>query len=214
MIIKSATTLGAVLAGGESRRLGRDKARVELEGLSLVERAVATLTRVFPTVIIVSPKREGLPLSGSEVVPDLQSGQGPLGGIATALHWAGGHSVFVLACDMPFVSSDLVEHVIKSVSDEGQETPRKEGSMACVPRWLGRLEPLCALYGPDALPYVEQALAIGAFGVQDLLETVPIEVVDVGPQHPFAHPDLFMNINRPVDLVKAESMFTSGSDQG
>ena len=213
MIIKMPTTLGAVLAGGKSRRLGRDKARVELEGLTLVERAVATLSRVFPTVIIVSPEREGLRLSGSEVVPDLQSGQGPLGGIATALHWAGGQSIFVLACDMPFVSSGLVEHVIRSVSDEGEETPRTEGSIACVPRWLGRLEPLCALYRRDALPHIEQALAIGAFGVQDLLETVPIEVADIGRQHPFSHPELFMNINRPVDLVRAESMFARGSDQ-
>ncbi len=214
MIIKKATTLGAVLAGGQSRRLGRDKARVELEGLTLVERAVATLSGVFSTVIIVSPEREGLRLSGSEVVPDLQSGQGPLGGIATALDWAGGQSTFVLACDMPFVSSDLVEHVIKSVSDEGQETSRADGPIACVPRWLGRLEPLCALYDPDVLPYVEQALAVGAFGVQDLLETVPIKVVDVGAQHPFYHPELFMNINRPMDLDKAESMFARGSDQG
>ena len=183
-------------------------------GLSLVERAVATLSDVFSTVIVVSPAREGRLPFGAEVVPDLQAGQGPLGGIATALDRAGGESTFVLACDMPFVSADLVEHIVKSVSDKSGEGSKAGGSLARVPRWLDRLEPLCAVYSPDALPYVEQALGRGAFGVQDLLETVPIEVVDVGQQHPFAHPDPFMNINRPMDLDKAERLFASLSDQG
>ncbi len=207
MTTDTLATLGAVLAGGQSKRLGRDKAEVKLGGRTLAHRAISTLREVFSRVALVSPPRQGLNLQGVEVVPDLEAGLGPLGGISTAIRWAEGRSIFVLACDLPFVSSDLVRHICDWPRSNESPTSGLGNPVARVPRWMGHLQPLCALYRTEALEHVDRALNRGELGVQEMLHGAPIDVIDVEPQSPFAHSDSFLNINRPRDLIDAEVVF-------
>lgn len=102
------TLLGVVLAGGESRRFGSDKARALLDGVPLADHARATLAGFVGEVVT----------SGGEGVPDLPApGLGPLGGICGALHYAaarGYGAVLTIGCDTPFVPTETLEALARS----------------------------------------------------------------------------------------------------
>ena len=111
------TVVGAVLAGGQSRRMGRDKAMLDWDGRSLLMRAVKVLESVFDEVLVVAPRDRGYEDLGVQVVPDIRPGLGPLGGLHTALVHGRGKPLFILACDMPHVTDDLVRWVRNFNSD-------------------------------------------------------------------------------------------------
>ena len=104
--------IGAVLAGGESRRFGRDKAATEIEGVPMVLRASHALAAVCDDVVIVSSR--SVSESWGTVLKDLRPGFGPLAGIESALHHAFNNqasAVFVLATDLPSVGPEVIEAV-------------------------------------------------------------------------------------------------------
>ena len=212
MTIDTADTLGAVLAGGQSRRLGRDKANVELEGRSLLGRALATLREVFDQVVLVSPPRDYGPRVDVDFVHDEVPGLGPLAGIMAALRHAAGSPVFVLACDLPFVSADLIRYLNRSSRIGVATTDLESDVVASIPCLGGRLQPLCGLYGPRCLPYIEGSLGRGELGVREMLMKIPTEFLQLDPSLPFVHEDLFLNINRPGDLRRAEARLARPMD--
>lgn len=190
---RTAAPLGAVLAGGRSRRLGRDKAGEMIGGASLLQRAVATLSEVLEEVVVVGPADDAVLIARVETVPDLVRGRGPLGGLHAALDRAGGRAIFALACDLPFAGPELVRHLLSRAVVEARA--------ACVvPRWRGRLQPLCGLYAPSCLPLIEERLARDRLAVHGLLQDLEVVEVAVGPELPFHHPELLLNVNRAEDV--------------
>lgn len=160
---------GLVLAGGQSRRMGRDKTALEWDGATLLERACTCLQAVFPRVLVsLRQPREGL---AWEQVLDRAGGDGalaepfagPLAGLAAGLAAARTPWVFVLAADMPLISARTIEAL----------ATRRTGSQAVVPVAGGVLQPLAAFYPTDALPEVEALLATpGRHGPRALLERI------------------------------------------
>ena len=112
--------------------------------------------------------------------------------------------MFILACDLPFVPSELIQLLIETKKAASSDSPH----LAVVPRWQGEVEPLCGVYNSEILPTVKRALAEGTYGVQELLRTVPVKVVEVAASLSFAHPNIFMNLNRPEDLQRASELVT------
>ncbi|MBM4184875.1 MAG: molybdenum cofactor guanylyltransferase [Gemmatimonadetes bacterium] len=181
--------LGAVLAGGESRRFGSDKAAALVGGRTLVERAATTLAEVFPDVVVVS---SGAPITTAwPYVADLRPGEGPLAGIEAALHHAAGRGLegaFVLACDLPLVDADVVRAVVAALGDGPAAAPGR----AEPPGW----EPLCAAYRLPCLRVAAAALDRGVRSAHRLLEEVQAARVAV----PSA---AFLNVNTPPDHARA-----------
>ena len=129
---------GAVLAGGASSRLGRDKALVELAGLTLVERAANALRRSGAgPLAVIGGDEQRLASLGLSVIRDGWPGRGPLGGILTAFAWSPLPVIAVLACDLPFVGPSVVEALAEALD--------RAGADAAVAHTTGR-EPLCALW--------------------------------------------------------------------
>jgi molybdopterin-guanine dinucleotide biosynthesis protein A len=187
--------IGAVLAGGESRRFGSDKAAALVMGRSLVERAAETLARVLPEVVIVSSRA---PATASWLhVPDERAGQGPLAGIEAALRYAhdrGLDGAFVLACDLPLVDAPTVEAVIAALGP----------ALAAAPSRDGRWEPLCAAYRVECLPWASGALDRGERAAHALLEAVSaVGVVLPG--------DRFLNVNTREDQARVTAVLQGGS---
>ncbi len=171
-------TVGVVLAGGASSRMGRDKALIELDGETLVAGAARRLGEICAEVLIADAGRGLLPGS----VPD-GPGQGPAAGILGAALARPGHPLLVLAVDLPRVPVSLLA-----------ELARAEADLA-IPRWEGGLEPLCALYGPAALAALEERVGRGRLDLRTLAETPGLRVVYLeGPG------EVFLNLNRPEDL--------------
>lgn len=189
---------GVVLAGGRSRRMGSDKALLELDGVSLVERAARRLAAICSRVVVADGGRGVLDRVTS--VPD-GPGQGPVAGILGAAAAFPGTSLLVLACDLPRVPISLL----------GELATRTTSDWA-VPRWRGRLEPLCALYRAPALEALGRRVADGILAPHRLaeldgLETGGLEIDYFDEERLRRHGDptvMFTNLNRPedVDLLK------------
>jgi molybdopterin-guanine dinucleotide biosynthesis protein A len=148
---------GIVFCGGASRRMGRDKARLVLEGTTLLERAVRVLAEVTPRVLLASGSGPRYPELGLECLADEQEGAGPLAGLAAALERVGREGVryaCILACDMPRVSPGVFTALLACA--------RASDADVCLVRTPAGLEPLCGVYHARSLPAPRAALASGA----------------------------------------------------
>ncbi len=186
--------LGAVLAGGRSRRYGRDKAMELVSGVPMLHRAIHALEAVTDDVVVISPHQPKVP-KGIRVLPDARPGHGPLGGLHTALLEAEAcqlHAVLLLACDLPLVS----ERVIAAIAAHA------ETSLAAAPRRPGGVEPLCAVYGCAALPLVSERLNGPDLSLHSLfraLEGRELDLASLGLRTGAT----FLNVNTPEDLASA-----------
>ena len=170
------TVGGAVLAGGSSRRMGRDKAFLEVRGVPLV----ATVSGVLETVVgngvvVVGGDGEGIRGLGLQSVPDLHPGDGPLGGILTALRHLGGRCdhVVVLSCDLPGVSGASIGALIGAIG----EVPA-----VVVPVLEGRRQWMHACWPVSATGLLERAFAAGERAPRRALGDLPVlEVAGLDP---------------------------------
>ena len=194
-----------ILIGGRSSRLGTHKAFVEFDGETLVQRAVDVVRNALPespvTAVAGSSTQFAIEAITADVpfIFDLYEGRGPLGGIHAALSYAKSQWIFVLACDYPFVSSELVGMLAGACDDAfGVVVPEQND---------GRMQPLCAFYRVEkARPIVEEILerprvAPPTHEVVAMLDPLII------PFEKYAHLDgaeeLFININTIEDLESA-----------
>jgi molybdopterin-guanine dinucleotide biosynthesis protein A len=191
-----------VLAGGESRRMGRDKLQLMIGGKPLLVRVCLALASRCDEILVVG----GQAPDGVRRVPDLRLGrQGPLAGIEAGLFAARHHVVFVAAGDMPFLTGALAAYLLGLLSSD---VP------AVVPDFGGRLHPLCAAYGREVRPAVSAALDRGTRSVRELLEALPgVRYVRQEELRQFGNPDLLLtNVNSPEDLDRARKALDGGEE--
>jgi molybdopterin-guanine dinucleotide biosynthesis protein A len=179
---------GFVLAGGQSARMGRDKALLRYGPATLIEATASLILAVTGhAAIIGDPLKYGQ--FGYPVYPDCTPGHGPMGGLQAALNLGLADWNLVLACDMPRLTAGLLSALLDragSVADP---------QLACVAPLgeKGRFEPLCAVYHSSCLPAVERALGENRFRMRLLLSE--LKTVDIG-KWPSA---VFANVNTPED---------------
>ena len=189
---------GVVLAGGESRRLGRNKALERIGDQTLIERVVGCIAPVSAEVIVVvasPPKATALPLPAEvRVVSDRYPRCGSLGGIFTGLSASREPWILLVACDMPFLDPRLMRRLMAM----------RRGVDAVVPCLNGRPEPLHALYSKTCLEPMERMLQGGLLKIAPLFEMVRVRYVDertidrIDPHH-----RSFFNVNSPADVEEA-----------
>jgi molybdopterin-guanine dinucleotide biosynthesis protein A len=198
-------TVGVVLAGGASRRMGRDKAALAVDGETLAARAARRLLGVCPRVAIADGGRGLVP--GLPCLPDAP-GAGPAAGILGAARDLPGHPLLVLACDLPRVSEALLRELVGCLpvaeGGEAGDTPDAGTDPDwVVPRWERGLEPLCALYRPAALAALAAAVERGIAAPHRLAEAAGLRVrfLEGERLRRCGHPaDLFLNLNTARDL--------------
>ena len=183
----------AIMAGGKSKRMGQDKAWIELDGEPLIRRVANVLAQVADEVIIVAndPKYATL---GLRVVPDRFSDGGALGGIATGVSAAAHDRVLVAACDMPFLSAEVWRVLLDH---------RFEADVV-IPKIGGEFETLHALYTKACLPSMERSLAAGKMRVISFFDEVRVQAIEERELR-VADPTLrsFTNVNTPEELASA-----------
>ena len=188
----------AVLAGGKGRRLGMNKALLELDGETILDRILEVLLDIFPSVLLVVQGENSslCPDCGPrvQVVADIIPEKGPLGGIYTALEHSTAPFVFVMACDMPYPDSELVRCLLDLAP----------GREAVVPRRGDYIEPLFAVYRRDVRERMRARLEDGRLKIHDFIRELDVRYVDeeeiAACDHGFRS---FFNINTPDDLRKA-----------
>lgn len=156
-----------VLAGGASRRMGRDKATLEVDGERLVDRAVARLSTVADHVLVASGGRS---LGRDDEVPDAPDCTGPLAGIVAALRRTDADLLAVVPVDAPDTDPRLVARLA--------DLCRASGRAACVVHADGHVQALHAVIDRSALPAVEARVAAGERSPRGLLAWLDARCVD------------------------------------
>ena len=181
-----------ILAGGQSSRMGRDKATLKLNGRRLIDIVLGASRSYSDSVVVV-----GEPSNLQESIPDSFPGEGPLGGLITGLQHLGPGTHVAVACDMPFVNRSaywMIESFILRYD-------------AAVPVVKGRVHPLCAAYRGEAVDRLKAAFESGERSLQGALQhirwrripTAALRAID--PELRF-----LFNINSPEDLERAKEM--------
>jgi molybdopterin-guanine dinucleotide biosynthesis protein A len=193
-----------IQAGGESRRMGRDKGLLPFLGRTLIERILANLSPLADEWIVVTNHPERYRFLNLPLVSDVYPGRGALGGVYTALQFASQPLVAVVACDMPFANADLF-------SAEVDILRKDTGVDAAIPQNLQGLEPFHAVYRRETcLPAAKAALDGGLWRVDSWYSQVSLRLLPVTEVQKY-DPDLlaFQNINTPDDLLHAEQVAAS-----
>jgi molybdenum cofactor guanylyltransferase len=190
---------GIILAGGKSSRMGSDKGLLEIGGKTLLEIAIFNLS-VLCSRILISTNSRLYDQFGTEIVPDIFPGIGPMGGIYSALKRSSTKKNLVLSVDLPFVNEGLLNHLISG----------SEKCQVAVP-WSGGeyFEPLCACYDLSLLPLMEQFIHSGNNKLPDLFRQCNINPMVINEACDFFHPSLFLNINTKTDLASAQNLMNS-----
>jgi molybdopterin-guanine dinucleotide biosynthesis protein A len=179
---------GFVLAGGQSSRMGRDKALLPYGGVTLVEHVASQIAAAAGSAMIVGG-RERYGGLGYPVVDDFTPGSGPLGGVTTALRISEAPWNLIVACDMPDVTADFLRALL-------EEAERCGGDCLIPVSESGRLEPLCAAYHRASLSRLCHALDNNVLALRDAVAGA-CAVLWHTP-----HAAFFRNLNTPEDLER------------
>lgn len=187
----------AIIAGGKSSRMGRDKALLPIRGKTMVERIVEQAAPLGGQPLLITNKPEDYAFIGIPMFSDLLPDKGALGGLYTAIECAAQPYVLTLACDMPFVSQPLMRYLLSLATEFD----------AVVPRLGGEAEPFRSVYSKACAPFIRAALDAGKMRVISFFESVRVRWVDDGeidPYDPLRR--TFFNVNTPEELAMAEKL--------
>lgn len=187
----------ALLAGGQSSRMGTDKAFVRVLGRPLIEEILAQVEGLGMETFVITNRPENYRYLGVPLFGDVLPNKGALGGIYTALHQATQPHVFCFACDMPFIVRPLLDYFLTLIPEGDVIMPR-----------LGReAEPFRALYSRACLGPIRAALDAGKMRVIGFFPDVRMRFVDEPELDRFDPTQRsFFNVNTPEDLEQARTL--------
>ncbi|MBD0337440.1 MAG: molybdenum cofactor guanylyltransferase [Cyanobacteria bacterium Co-bin13] len=187
-----------ILAGGQSSRMGYDKALIDVEGTPLLRRTCEVALACTPTVKVVTP----WPDRYQAVVPaavafvheqflaqEVPQSHGPLVGLAQGLAQVDSDWVLALACDLPHLKAAVLQAWARQLESLPPTT------LAYLPQIKGRWEPLCGFYRRSCLPLLEAFIQKGGRSFQRWLDQHPVTVIAE------VDPALLFNLNTPGDVA-------------
>ena len=187
---------GVILAGGESRRMGRNKALLQVDGRRMVEIAYRCLSELFTEVLLVTNTPEAYDFIPCRTIGDIYPAMGPLGGIHAALSACSAERIFVVGCDMPTLNPLLIRELCTMPG----------GVDVIIPETPGGLEPLHAVYSKGCLPKMETMLQGGERRILSFFDRAQVRLVPRGriiqldPEF-----NSFRNVNTPEDYQQVGS---------
>ena len=187
---------GFVLVGGQSRRMGRDKALLEFEGKPLLLHIAELIAPYVAEVALLgSPARySGF---GLAVLEDEYPGRGPLGALYTGLRNSSRDWNLFFACDLPFLTPGIVQSLLERASGTTAQ--------AIVPKAGEQWQPLCAAYHRNCVPVMEQALARDSTGIVEVLPALKVDAIASEELALLGFSErVFRNINTPADWETAQ----------
>ena len=187
-------TTAIILAGGQSSRLGPNKAFADVANKTIFERVFDVLQKLFPEIIIIANNPVLFRSSGLKTYKDIIPNKGPLGGILTGLSVSTTKNNFVVSCDLPFLNEKIISFLYSQFT----------GCNLLIPCWQGQLMPLHGFYSKNCLTVIENQISTGKLKVRDItshLKTKYIQEYELKRFDPEGK--CFLNVNTLEDLENA-----------
>lgn len=180
----------AILAGGQSKRMGRDKATIKIGEMELIKHVYSKVQNIFDDIFVVSSHHDSISGIGTPVFRDVLPRGGSLVGIISALLYSRTPHVFVVACDMPFLDSDFIRAMISGIGNED----------IIVPKTKAGYEPLHAIYNRTCLSYMLKLIDANRFKIDRIFPFLNVRAVPVEIQNSSQGISVFTNVNTEKDL--------------
>ncbi len=207
---------GVILAGGENKRMPVLKAFIEVQGQKIIERNLKIMEQFFKQIFIVTNQPEAYSYLGIPLLGDTYNIRSPITGIFTSLLNSSNHWVFISACDMPFISKQIIRYMDSQKSNFDAVVPksplppftkgRNLGTNR--PRWVvprgvrgDYIEPLLAFYSKRLLGSMEKVILTEKRGIKDFLKNKKVKYItskEIKKIDPEAKS--FINLNTPEDI--------------
>ena len=192
-------TTAIILAGGQSSRMGTNKALLQLNGKTVIEGMVEKLEKIVDDTIVVTNTFEDYAFLHLPMIEDRRKGKGPLAGMEAGLAATQTERNLIVACDMPFISVELGQYLLSCLGEY----------QAAVPEISGQLHPLFAAYRKDVNEAVTQSLEENQLRIRHLLHNIHVKIVkkELLQSLEIDHEELyFFNMNSPDEYHKASNM--------
>lgn len=179
-----------ILCGGQSKRMGRPKAFLPYNGMTLIENMLDKMSEIFSEVLLVSNNSDEFEHLSADCVRDIVPRRGPLVGILSGMLVARKEKCFVIPCDMPFIDADTVNKIVE------QEQTAPVVIYSCG----AHIEPLLGVYDSALVSEIEDAIFDGRDGILDFLDSTAYRTVQF-PEKRGQLPVHF-NIDTPSDYSR------------
>ena len=176
-----------ILAGGKSSRMGEDKGLKLLHHKPMIVYVIEALIPRFPRIKISAGNPE-YNRFGYEVIADIVPEKGPIGGIYTVLKNSSFDDVFIISCDMPYISGSSFDYLLQ-----------QKNKSATVAVCNGQIQPLFGVYGKNLIPVLEAKIEQNQLGMTAFLREINATLVDINNEAGF------LNINTPDDFMHIEN---------
>ncbi len=180
---------GIILAGGASKRMGKDKGLCDFKGKPLVQHSINILEPICKTILISTNNNSGYKQFGFETVGDEFRNIGPIGGIYSSLKQSPNNDNLVISCDTPFLDGDLLKTVLSFRQSYDIVVPQYRNSY---------FEPLAAYYSREIIPVLLDSISKKDYKLINLFEKVRFRSVSIDADA--ENINRFKNINTPKDL--------------
>lgn len=184
---------GVILAGGNSKRMGTNKALLKIRNQTVIEKVIEEIRPLTSELIVVTNTFEDYEFLGLPLVADLRKGMGPLAGLEAGLIASSNEKNLIVACDMPFISKSLAQLLLDQLADFD----------AAVPYVEGRLHPLFASYRKSCLKEIQKSLDENRLRMRDFFDQIRLKELD----EPLINMELdsmsLFNMNEPQEYEKA-----------
>jgi len=187
-LIKQLPASAFILAGGKSKRFESPKWKAMLGGITLLQRSWNLCTDLFESISIVA--KSNYDFGEKRLIQDILNVQAPLTGIYTALKQSEHKWNFIISCDLPFISEEIILKLWDKTSDECD---------SILPITSRGIEPTCSFYSITSLPTIEHMIENGNLSLHDLNKHINHAEVDF-----IEETNLFLNVNSQNDLKNAE----------
>jgi molybdopterin-guanine dinucleotide biosynthesis protein A len=179
-----------------------NKALLKLKDKTVIEIVAVKLKSIFNQVLISSNDSNEYDFLNLPVVNDVFIGKGPLAGIHSALKNSSTEKNFIISCDMPMISVELINYLIKLNTEKSILLPRSNG----------RIQQLCGIYSKSVIDEIENIFKLlekdknikGS--VFELLERVTVEFIDIDDLN-FYNKNIFLNMNSPEDYELIKNIY-------
>ena len=186
-----------ILSGGQSSRMGTNKALLKLNEKTTIERMVDTLKVYFDEIILVTNDQEAYQFLGVKMVSDHYQGKGPLAGFHAGLMASNYDANFIVACDMPFISGELAAALVERIDHYD----------ALVPVINGKMQTLCAVFQKKSVTKIEECIENGRLPIKHLLDHLSVLYLSEKDLQDYSNIDIervFFNMNHPHEYEDAK----------
>lgn len=168
--------------------MGRNKALMKINGLTMIEAVIAAVPAEKEQIKIVATAPEEYHFMGYEAITDIFPDCGPISGVHAGLADSNVRLNFFLACDLPFITTATISEIID----------RHHGQEVLGAKTEDGIQPLCAIYAKSCLPTIETMIHDRSYSLHELFKRVNSEFIEIGAASDF------LNVNTPEDLLAAQ----------